>query len=282
MRKVARYCGIKLQSFSVMGNHYHQVIKVPAKIRLTDSHLMKRVAEYYGYGSQEHKQLQRALKDKSMKSIQARRRFLRMMGNLSTFQKLLKQRFSIWYNDKHDRRGTLWMERFKSTLVENSPYARMCVSAYVELNPVRAGIVNDPKEYPFCSYSMALAGDREARAGICAVTGFHQWAKASAAYRIFMIREGVKSGRGRHRVSRELLMKTLEAEGRLPVADLLRLRLRFFSDGLAVGCEGFLKKVVAGVRNGLPSNRLDDLQALPGGDWKSLKALQRFRNPVIS
>jgi REP element-mobilizing transposase RayT len=282
MRKVARFCGIKFLSFSVMGNHYHQVIKVPARIRLSDGQLLKRVRDYYGAGSPEYKRLERALSGNGMDARLGRLKFIRMMGNVSVFQKLLKQRFSIWFNHRHDRRGTLWMERFKSTLVENTLYVRMCVSAYVDLNAVRAGIVADPKEYPFCSYAMALSGDPLARSGICAIAGTNKWEKASAAYRVFMMKQGSKSVSGKNRVSRDLLLKTLEEGGKLPVADLLRLSLRFFSDGLAIGSESFLKKAITEIRTGLSPDSVDDLDGLPGGDWHSMKALQRFRKPVIS
>lgn len=282
MRKVARFCGIKLLSFSVMGNHYHQVIKVPAKVRLSNRELRKRVRDYYGANSAEYRRLERAFMGKGETVGSARQEFLRMMGNISTFQKLLKQRFSIWFNHKHDRRGTLWMERFKSTLVENTKFARMCVSAYVDLNPVRAGIVEDPKDYPFCGYGMALSGDPLARAGLCMITGIKHWPTASTSYRVFMLQLGVKKGRGRHRVARELLLRALEENGELPVADLLRLSLRFFSDGLAIGREAFLEKVVTESQNGLSPDSHKSAKDLAGGNWNSLKALQNFRKPVIS
>ncbi len=50
---------------------------------------------------------------------------LARMHDLSEFMKTLKQRFSIWYNRNHDNRlGTLWMDRFKSVLVEEGqPFA---------------------------------------------------------------------------------------------------------------------------------------------------------------
>ena len=51
------------------------------------------------------------------------------------------------FNQSHDRFGTLWAERFKSTLVE--PAERLCqtMAAYIDLDCVRAGLVTDPKEY---------------------------------------------------------------------------------------------------------------------------------------
>jgi hypothetical protein len=71
--------------------------------------------------------------------------------------KVLKQRFSVWYNRSHERFGTLWAERFKSVLVEGKGNALQTVAAYIDLNPVRAGLVEDPKDYRFCGYAEAVA-----------------------------------------------------------------------------------------------------------------------------
>ena len=72
--------------------------------------------------------------------------YLRRFCNLPVFVKELKERFSRWYNKHHNRRGTLWMERFKSVLVEDGEALRT-MAAYTDLNPLRAGMVKDPKDY---------------------------------------------------------------------------------------------------------------------------------------
>lgn len=281
MMKVARFCGIKFLSFSVMGNHYHQVVKVPARVKLSDLQLKRRVADYYGRHSPEYRLLKRASSGNGPDYKAVKEKFLNMMGDVSVFQKLVKQRFSIWYNDRNNRQGTLWMGRFKSVLVENNAYARMCVSAYVDLNAVRAGIVSNPAAYPHCSYSEALLGNRSARAGICTVTGFKRWEEASKAYRKFISQRGVEKVKSQPAIARGSLLRELEDQGHLPVADLLHLRLRFFSDGLAIGRESFLKRVVAELPKRLMPDCLSDSHNLAGGNWNSLKALQQFRKPVI-
>ena len=57
----------------------------------------------------------------------------------------------------YSRSGTLWEGRYKSTLVESEKYF-LTVSRYIELNPVRAGMVNDPAEYPWSSYQKNALG----------------------------------------------------------------------------------------------------------------------------
>ena len=76
--------------------------------------------------------------------------------DLSIFIKELKGRFAQWYNRRHGRYGVLWAERFKSVLLEGGE-ALAAVAAYIELNPVRAGLCADPKDYRYCGYAEALA-----------------------------------------------------------------------------------------------------------------------------
>jgi putative transposase len=63
----------------------------------------------------------------------------------------LKQAFTVWFNRRYNRRGSLWSDRFKSTILEGEQALWNCVK-YVELNPVRAGLVEDPADYRFCSW----------------------------------------------------------------------------------------------------------------------------------
>ena len=80
--------------------------------------------------------------------------------------KELKHRFTKWFNKQTNRFGTLWAERFKSVLVEDSVEAVSAVAMYIDLNPVRAGMVEDPREYRFCGFAEAAAGGRAARRGL--------------------------------------------------------------------------------------------------------------------
>lgn len=84
-----------------------------------------------------------------------------------------------YFNRKYDRSGTLWEGRFRSCIVESARYLLSCYR-YIELNPVRAGMVDHPSQYPWSSYAanvgaradpvvtphgeyLALAGDAAAR-----------------------------------------------------------------------------------------------------------------------
>jgi putative transposase len=76
----------------------------------------------------------------------------------SKLMKELAQRYSYYFNRKHERTGPLWEGRFRSCVIESSRYAVACYR-YIELNPVRAGIVNHPAGYAWSSYA-ANSGSR--------------------------------------------------------------------------------------------------------------------------
>ncbi len=72
--------------------------------------------------------------------------------------KELKQWISRVYNKEHNRKGTLWEERFWSCLLEDSAETLTSVAAYIDRNAVRAGIVERPEDYRWCGYAEAHAG----------------------------------------------------------------------------------------------------------------------------
>ena len=62
------------------------------------------------------------------------------------------RRYVRLFNDSQGRTGTLWEGRYKSTLIQTDRYLLACM-AYIDLNPVRAGLVAQPGDYPWSSYS---------------------------------------------------------------------------------------------------------------------------------
>jgi putative transposase len=64
----------------------------------------------------------------------------------------LGQRYVQYFNRRYARRGTLWEGRFRSCLVDSAPYVIAC-HRYIELNPVRAGMVVSPSAYKWSSYA---------------------------------------------------------------------------------------------------------------------------------
>lgn len=73
----------------------------------------------------------------------------------------LGRRYVQYFNQRHQRTGTLWEGRYKSTVVDADRYLLACM-AYIDLNPVRAGMVSRPADYPWSSYGH-YAGQRQDR-----------------------------------------------------------------------------------------------------------------------
>lgn len=71
------------------------------------------------------------------------------------------RRYVRYFNALHHRTGTLWEGRYKSTLIQTDRYLLACM-AYLDLNPVRAGMVGDPKQYAWSSHRhfIGQANDR--------------------------------------------------------------------------------------------------------------------------
>lgn len=65
----------------------------------------------------------------------------------------LGQRYVQYFNRRHERTGTLWEGRFRSCIVESARYVLACCR-YIELNPVRAGMVDSPMGYLWSSYAV--------------------------------------------------------------------------------------------------------------------------------
>ena len=103
------------------------------------------------------------------------------MFNLSEFVRCVKLRFTRWHNRRHGRRGTIWEERFGSVVVEEEERALRTMAAYIDLNPVRAGMVEDPADYRWSGYAEAMAGKARSRRGLVRIIGQIAWPRATAA-----------------------------------------------------------------------------------------------------
>jgi putative transposase len=77
----------------------------------------------------------------------------RQEGGISRMMQSLGRRYVQYFNYEYQRTGTLWEGRFKSCLVQEERYL-LEVYRYIELNPVRAGMVPDPGEYHWSSYQV--------------------------------------------------------------------------------------------------------------------------------
>jgi hypothetical protein len=68
------------------------------------------------------------------------------LSSLSEFMREIKVGFARYYNRRHNRRGYFWGDRFKSVIVDKGETLINCL-AYIDLNPLRAGLVDRPEDY---------------------------------------------------------------------------------------------------------------------------------------
>ncbi|HWZ95205.1 MAG TPA: transposase, partial [Opitutaceae bacterium] len=119
---VADYCGVEVLTWTILSNHFHVLTRVPQAQPVGDEELLRRYQVLYPkptkYCVQRLEVIRGYLQANAPEGEAWRQRQLTQMGDISAFMKLLKQRFSVWFNKRHKRYGTLWSERFKSILVE--------------------------------------------------------------------------------------------------------------------------------------------------------------------
>ena len=220
------------------------------------------------------------------------------MRDLSCFMQGLKRRFSQWFNKTHNRTGTLWEGRFKSILVEDG-YAARVMSIYIDLNPVRAGMVQRPEDYRWCSYGEAQKPNADkwrakARAGLCRVMQLQRetggrvsseksvviWEEAGASWyrtmifadgeEVFVSRpeSGVKKVRVRKGFKREDVENVLERGGKLSFGEALRCKVRYLSNGMVFGTQGFVDNVFSKVTERFGKTRKSGARSMPEVGWK--------------
>ena len=79
--------------------------------------------------------------------------------SLSRFMQGITQTYTAWFNKKYKKTGHLWQGRFKSMVIQKDDYFVECIY-YVEMNPIRKGLVLSPIEYIWSSYRDRVFGNK--------------------------------------------------------------------------------------------------------------------------
>jgi REP element-mobilizing transposase RayT len=270
-----------------MSNHFHLLVLVPEPQEIDDKELIRRIGLLY-----QDNELNLILKEfadlKKSKDLEGLKRFrdkfLCRMYNVSEFMKTLKQRFSIWFNHQHQRVGTLWEERFKSILVEGRENALLAMATYIDLNPIRAGIVQDPKDYRY-------SGHAEAREGLGMVmltlgAADKVWGQISHIYRRLLYEHG-RTVRDKHGCVKKIgftddeIEKVVSEGGILTMGEILKCRVRYFSDGMVLGSKEFVDTVFQKHRHMFGAKRTSGARPMRWADWQGLCTIRDLRANVI-
>ena len=288
--QTADFCGLHVLTYALMSNHFHVLVRVPLKTdNVPDEELLRRHSVLHPKPSRllaaRMKIVREQLKTNGPVAVKWRKQQLALMCDISPFMKLFKQRFSIWFNRTHDRRGALWSERFKSVLVEGRDNVLSTMAAYIDLNPVRAGMVADPKDYRFCGYAEALSGNKTAQTGITQIvtgqpTGVKgvKWNTVQENYRMRLFGDGVKLRAGKASITPAQFAKVMEAKGTLPMTDVLRCRVRYLTDGAVLGSKTFVAAQLARYRRQTGQRQRIPLRELPPiTEWGDMVAMRGLR-----
>jgi len=286
--QVADFSGVDVLAYCVMSNHFHVLVRVSKRAKLSRSELVRRYRVLYAKSRSAYQPdpdvLEVILKGEMDEALAKdwRERLETRMGDVSEFMKTLKQRFSVWYNKSHDRYGTLWAERFKSVLVEDHPSCLKTVAAYIDLNPVRAGLVDDPADYRWSTYGEAMGGQVLGQRALARVFHREVWSDAVESYRMVLFGKGGSHQKiAQQRISRDEVVKVLASGGKVPVWLMLRCRVRYFTDGAILGSKVFVREKGAALLKvkQAEEKRLSELPTSSGTDdisvWRSLRC-ERF------
>lgn len=295
LAKQAGFCGVDLLAYCVMDNHFHLLVAVPElpeKGAISDAELLRRYGLLYSdetcpASSVSPTVLAALLASNEEAGQELREGILARMHDLSAFVRELKQRFGLWYNHRHKNQGTLWAKRFTSVVVESSREALATVAAYIDLNPLRAELVTDPADYAYSSFGRAIGGQREARLGyervFCSEV---KWRDLLPDYRLILYGKGAQSkgctDKDMGRIEASRLRQVVENGGRLPVADVLRMRVRYFTAGTAIGSGPFLTELGEAWKKRHGLERKQDAYPMQSGEWGALRTFRNLQMQPVS
>jgi len=229
MKQLSRLYFTEILGFCCMGNHFHLLVRMLPEENFTDTELQIRHERFFG---------------QKKRFCEGHIPFYRLKyASLSEFIKELKQSFSRWYNRRMDRRGFFWSERFKSVIVGKGETLINCL-AYIDLNPVRAGIVARPEDYRWSSLGCHVQqgntdGFLSLDFGLNAA-GEIDTAERLRRYRQYVYEVGeLETGHGA-RIAPEIAQKERRKGYTLTRKDRFLHRSRYFTDSAVIGSREFV------------------------------------------
>jgi putative transposase len=224
IKRLSGFYFAEVLGFCLMGNHFHLVVRMYPDSNYSEKEVRERYDRRYG------EEKAAALGDRQMRDLGKK------MADLSEYIKEVKQDFSRYYNKVHRKKGYFWSERFKSVIVENGETLVNCL-AYIDLNPVRAGLVKRPEDYRWCSLGYHVQTRNKGR---FLSLDFGLW------------EFGIKSAKERLRNFRRFVYEKGELEGiekerrrgfEVGKADRFLLRTRYFTDSGIIGSKGYVSSL---------------------------------------
>jgi putative transposase len=139
--KAAYAC--EVATYTVMGNHYHLILRMKPYEKLSREALQCHAQALYPNTHE----LTKIWSDEHWEQLNQR------IYNLADLMRNIQQGFARWFNKNHNRRGRFWADPFKSTILYGEKSLVECMQ-YVDLNPIRAGLVIRPEDYEYGAFAL--------------------------------------------------------------------------------------------------------------------------------
>jgi putative transposase len=232
IRRYAALYLVEILGFCLMGNHFHILVRVIPEYKFSDDDILKRYVDFYSDERIYAEGLVPSLREK--------------LSSLSEFMREIKVGFARFYNRRHHRRGYFWGDRFKSVIVENGETQVNCL-AYIDLNPLRAGLVKRPEDYRWNSLGYHVQAKNKDNV-LSIDFGLKEFNVKSKKERIKRYRRYVYEAgslnqpeKGNAKViDDKVLKKERRREFELSKSDRFRYRTRYFTDLGIIGSKEFV------------------------------------------
>lgn len=232
---IRRYSALYLAEilwFCLMDNHFHILVRMFPEYKFTDEEIKERYQKFYGDD--------KAFAAGQLPSLREK------LSNLSEFVREIKVGFTRYYNKRHKRRGYFWGDRFKSVIVEKGETLINCL-AYIDLNPLRAGIVSRPEDYRWNSLGYHIqTGNKDNFLSLdfgLLEFGILDVEERLKRYRRYVYEAGAvnRPEKGKTKVIGEkILEKERKREFKFSRNDRFRYRTRYFTDSGVIGSKEFV------------------------------------------
>ena len=229
VKKVSSVYFVEVLGFCCMSNHFHLLARMRADTEYSDEAVKKRLADFYGD--------ERVFDDGQLPVIRQK------LASLSEYVREIKVRFARYYNKSHGRRGYFWGDRFKSVVVENGETLINCL-AYIDLNPVRAGMVERPEDYRWNSIGYHIQSNNKDNF-LSLDFGLREFGVLGAKerlrrYRRFLYETGaLDKGKG-VQLDSKLVERERNNDFELTRARRFKYRTRYFTDSGIIGGKAFV------------------------------------------
>ena len=252
----------ELATYVVMGNHYHLVLRMKGYEVLSRKVLEEKAKGFYPNTYDQTKRWSDEHWDQ----------FNERLFSLSDLMRNIQQGFARWYNKAAKRRGRFWADRFKSTLLYGEESLLECMQ-YVDLNPLRAGLVDRPEAYEFCGFYKRMYHDDGSLLNLKSFLSKSSKKKALEEYRSMLYTRGCVASKEKDHLIKEVTFNgELSQNFDLSYHAEAKDHFRFYLDGLVIGAKDKVKMWLEKLQHsGAYLRRKNPIPIKSGLEWYSVR-----------